>query len=42
MCVPFCKEQEKEEGCYQVLYTQSQAQFDDYVNTGVVLNNVSL
>ncbi|KAG5192746.1 P-loop containing nucleoside triphosphate hydrolase protein [Tribonema minus] len=30
---------EKEEDFYQALYTQSQAQFDDYVNTGVVLNN---
>lgn len=33
---------EKEEDFYQALYTQSQAQFNDYVNTGVVLNNVSL
>eukprot|EP00953_Heterococcus_sp_UTEX-ZZ885_P035057 18119-Heterococcus_DN1.PRE.2 len=30
---------EREEDFYQALYTQSQAQFDDYVNTGVVLNN---
>jgi hypothetical protein len=31
----------KEEDFCQALYTQSQAQFDDHVSTGVVLNNVS-
>eukprot|EP00612_Vaucheria_litorea_P002276 CAMPEP_0171457080 /NCGR_PEP_ID=MMETSP0945-20130129/3302_1 /TAXON_ID=109269 /ORGANISM="Vaucheria litorea, Strain CCMP2940" /LENGTH=273 /DNA_ID=CAMNT_0011982617 /DNA_START=159 /DNA_END=977 /DNA_ORIENTATION=+ len=39
ICVKRFKLSPKEEDFYQALYTQSRAQFDDYVNAGVILNN---